>query len=876
MAGKSSSGPGGLAIALLLIIGIIYAIVTEYWYVILIAIAIIAIIAIAKAVASSNAAEEERKAKEEERIRKEKRKEEERKRKEIARKKAFITSVEPSPKLLPLPNQTEYANELEKYINNQIKQIIAKENKKIQLDSHIKWLETKRKYQLELGITEEVVSLEEINAAKKEVSKYNVAPSAIDVGYQPGANEETKLKQQFKDITAIIKKTNKIAKYFGNLPTMELSAGIYLVFTIWFPLLFNMENMLVKLLSYNDIQLIKDYSLERIEGYVYSSDYEIESRHYRYETKDGSPDKRYNNNSEYTWVYHRFLSIGYDDKLEKIPFKNKSDLDEYCLTFEKYTEKLSSNQYKTLLDAMLNGEHEFEYRALSEEDTRKKKELAEQKKFEQQRRKEEAERLQKEKEAKEKAEAERIEKEKKDTVKKLIEQGNTQGCLTWIEVEAALKKVGISSKNNYNEYSDYTDIILKEKFPIVEYSESYYPYKVNTKKTNAVKELIIKGKTKGSLISKELYTFTISQHFSLGEIEELNDYLKMAKIKIVEDNSYNGSSKTTIRKQLESINQQRNNDESTYRPFEISDKLINAIQIVDFEKPQDYSYSSVISVAFNGAVFTQNGKWIDTYGGLLKLLYNDYTELFANLKGTSLLKNDKIDIAGKKASASFKKPVQLAPDIYAETNFTAKTIVEKISVLAKYCWLSQKSLVILFIKNDNAQELLTERKKVRTKTRTTNKGATDPYAGLSAEERQLLIQYRKDKIEAEKAAEEEVLKAKTQASLVEASDAPIMHIGSNKTITNNIFSFKYKQIANSDKPYKLYFIDELGNTISNEKTIKPHVAGDEFKVSFQLRSAESFDKTKEYYLLICDENTGEIEGKIEYTINIAFASDFDL
>ena len=74
-------------------------------------------------------------------------------------------------------------------------------------------------------------------------------------------------------------------------------------------------------------------------------------------------------------------------------------------------------------------------------------------------------------------------------------------------------------------------------------------------------------------------------------------------------------------------------------------------------------------------------------------------------------------------------------------------------------------------------------------------------------------------------------------------------------------------------------MDEEGNAISNEE----QVIGDRefdspedrtFKLRFVLKSI-SYDKNKNYYLVIKDTETGVMVDQIAFTINLGIVSDFD-
>ncbi|MGR5915370.1 hypothetical protein ACT7DA_30880 [Bacillus pacificus] len=73
--------------------------------------------------------------------------------------------------------------------------------------------------------------------------------------------------------------------------------------------------------------------------------------------------------------------------------------------------------------------------------------------------------------------------------------------------------------------------------------------------------------------------------------------------------------------------------------------------------------------------------------------------------------------------------------------------------------------------------------------------------------------------------------------------------------------------------------DEEGNAISNEETIIGDRTSDKpeermFKLRFALKTI-TYDKNKDYYLILKDMETGVVLEQIPFTINLGIVSDFD-
>lgn len=105
-----------------------------------------------------------------------------------------------------------------------------------------------------------------------------------------------------------------------------------------------------------------------------------------------------------------------------------------------------------------------------------------------------------------------------------------------------------------------------------------------------------------------------------------------------------------------------------------------------------------------------------------------------------------------------------------------------------------------------------------------------------------------------------------------------------RKITNSLFNltfFQTEKVENKIVPrtVSIYMIDENDTLISNEETIIGDKSSDKpdertFRVRFALKSLQ-YDKNKQYYLVIKDNETDVIIEKIPFQINLGIVSDFD-
>lgn len=106
----------------------------------------------------------------------------------------------------------------------------------------------------------------------------------------------------------------------------------------------------------------------------------------------------------------------------------------------------------------------------------------------------------------------------------------------------------------------------------------------------------------------------------------------------------------------------------------------------------------------------------------------------------------------------------------------------------------------------------------------------------------------------------------------------------NRKITNSIFNLEFFQTEKVEdktipRTVVINMADEAGNILSNEETIigdrsSENPAERTFKLQFVLKSI-SYERSKTYYLLMKDMETGVIVNRIPFSINLGIISDFD-
>ena len=127
------------------------------------------------------------------------------------------------------------------------------------------------------------------------------------------------------------------------------------------------------------------------------------------------------------------------------------------------------------------------------------------------------------------------------------------------------------------------------------------------------------------------------------------------------------------------------------------------------------------------------------------------------------------------------------------------------------------------------------------------------------------------------------LKASSRA-FVENTRATLELVSSGRKVSNNMFSLNFYQKEPvggkvSGCTYSLFFSDAAGKLISDVKTViadktNENGADRTFRVRFTLKG-QAYDKTRDYYLNIMEKNSSSVPERVPFTIDIAFANDFD-
>ena len=129
-----------------------------------------------------------------------------------------------------------------------------------------------------------------------------------------------------------------------------------------------------------------------------------------------------------------------------------------------------------------------------------------------------------------------------------------------------------------------------------------------------------------------------------------------------------------------------------------------------------------------------------------------------------------------------------------------------------------------------------------------------------------------------------VIDFKSNRNIEEAQKVEITYSGLSTKITNAITYLDFVQNNKIDENtkecrYLLHFEDETGERISNECVIIANYENTDvkdrfFREKFVFKNI-SYDKEKNYYLVITDEETGIESSRVRFTIDIAITNNFE-
>lgn len=98
----------------------------------------------------------------------------------------------------------------------------------------------------------------------------------------------------------------------------------------------------------------------------------------------------------------------------------------------------------------------------------------------------------------------------------------------------------------------------------------------------------------------------------------------------------------------------------------------------------------------------------------------------------------------------------------------------------------------------------------------------------------------------------------------------------HRIITNSMTKISLIQRnATDSQKYVLWFVDAMGQRISNARLLDQKSVGELSVLQFELKSQSGFSSGKDYYLCVLNFEDGQILGALPFKIKISFVNDFD-
>lgn len=210
-------------------------------------------------------------------------------------------------------------------------------------------------------------------------------------------------------------------------------------------------------------------------------------------------------------------------------------------------------------------------------------------------------------------------------------------------------------------------------------------------------------------------------------------------------------------------------------------------------------------------------------------------------------------------------------------------IEPKIDSIYKYSHRKSEEVHLLIDINTLNNSYLEKKVKQERKTKITLKNSDneisallksddfDPLMFLPADERELIINYRKEK-ESKKINDAERIFKDELFNNDEATIEQPYELVSERVITNNIFVCNFTQNDYECEHYEIYFVNKIGERISDSVFSNKCKCGEHFKLSFSLYADYQFEKKDSVYCIIKNADTNLLIGKFDFKVDIAFAA----
>lgn len=117
--------------------------------------------------------------------------------------------------------------------------------------------------------------------------------------------------------------------------------------------------------------------------------------------------------------------------------------------------------------------------------------------------------------------------------------------------------------------------------------------------------------------------------------------------------------------------------------------------LVDLSEERNYAYTRPISLSYFGTEIVVT-TWKAVYIESCKLLFEDYPEIFENLKGGSVDGHGRVDVANCQGASAMAAPGQVSDDLFLETNLSATDLMHRLRHVIELCNMDYDNLKIRY------------------------------------------------------------------------------------------------------------------------------------------------------------------------------------
>lgn len=122
---------------------------------------------------------------------------------------------------------------------------------------------------------------------------------------------------------------------------------------------------------------------------------------------------------------------------------------------------------------------------------------------------------------------------------------------------------------------------------------------------------------------------------------------------------------------------------------------VDGCQKLDLENPQIVKFSKPVLVVYSGAeIVSSETSWSEAYVNILSILYAKYEDSFP--VGMSFVGANRVDLCKDTDHVVMVRPREIAPNVFIETNLSAKDIVKRIKSILNFCHVSYTELSIFY------------------------------------------------------------------------------------------------------------------------------------------------------------------------------------